>query len=72
MAELNDNNVEEIAKRAQDGDNEAFEHLFKRFGRALYGTIARIVGDKDSAEDTGSCHRSIIARVFTPGHTGSL
>ncbi len=51
MAELNDSNVEQIVKRAQDGDNEAFEHLFKRFGRPLYGTIARIVGDKDSAQE---------------------
>ncbi len=51
MAELNDSNVEETVKRAQDGDNEAFEELFKRFGRALFGTIARIVGDKDSAQE---------------------
>ena len=51
MAELNDGNVEKIVRRAQDGDNEAFEQLFKRFGRPLYGTIARIIGDKDSAEE---------------------
>jgi len=51
MTELNDDNIEEIVKRAQDGDNEAFEQLFKRFGRPLYGTIARIIGDKDNAEE---------------------
>lgn len=51
MAELNDNDIESIVKRAQDGDNDAFEELFKRFGRALFGTIARIVGSKDSAEE---------------------
>ena len=51
MAELNDSSVEATVKRAQDGDSDAFEHLFRRFGRPLFGTIARIVGDKDSAQE---------------------
>ena len=51
MAGLNDVNVEEIVRRAQDGDHDAFEQLFKRFGRVLFGTIVRVVRDKDSAEE---------------------
>ncbi|MBN1594258.1 MAG: RNA polymerase sigma factor [Candidatus Coatesbacteria bacterium] len=51
MAVMNGTEVDEIVERAQHGDNEAFEQLFARFGKALFTTIVRIVGDVDSAEE---------------------
>ncbi len=71
MVELNDNNIEEIVKRAQDGDNEAFEQLFRRFGRPLYGTIARIIGDKDNAEELLQDVFLKIYRKFSSFNRGS-
>jgi len=51
MARRNEDEVDDIVRRAQKGDDQAFEHLFERFGRPLYGTIERIVGDRDGAEE---------------------
>jgi len=51
MARRNENEVNDVVRRAQEGDGQAFEHLFKQFGRPLYGTIERIVGDRDGAEE---------------------
>src|SRR5947208_5351149 len=41
----------ELLKRFVQGDLEAFESLFKRFQREVYGWILRIVRDTGAADD---------------------
>lgn len=43
--------VEQLVGKAKNGDGDAFEQLFKRFGRSLFTTILRIVRNYDDAEE---------------------
>lgn len=56
----------EIIRRAQSGDADAFEHLYRRHSRRVYAICLRMTGNSSSAEDLT---QEVFLHVFRKIHT---
>jgi RNA polymerase sigma-70 factor (ECF subfamily) len=52
---------EQIVERHRDGDEEAFEELFRRFASMVYNLTLRMTGDPEQARDLS---QEVFLRVF--------
>jgi len=61
MKETGQDNIEEVVRRAKDGDNEAFAWLYESYFAPLYRYVYFRVGSKTDAED-------LTQEVFVKGY----
>src|SRR5512141_1004523 len=51
----------ELIKRAQDGDNAAFNEVVHAYRKRILGTIARLIGRPEDVEDVG---QEVFVRLY--------
>ena len=51
----------QLIRRAQDGDDAAFNQLVQHYRKRILGTIARIIGRPDDVEDVG---QEVFVRLY--------
>lgn len=51
MADKDNDNLDKIVRRCQEGDGEAFSELIDLFGKSLYGYFYRLCGNADVSND---------------------